>query len=171
MTSPKEFNRKALLQQVLDQFKLNRDGYHGPSHWARVRVHALEIGQMRGADLLVVELFAFLHDSQRHSEGTDSQHGLRAAEYAASLNHTHFSLAGPQLDKLCHAIRHHSGGSIHTDETIQSCWDGDRLDLGRVGTKPHKDYLSPEGAKLIEKAYRRSLQKKESELAIEDLLG
>jgi len=120
MTSINEFNRKALLQQVLDQFKLNREGYHGPSHWARVRLHALEIG--------------------------------------------------PQLDKLCHAIRHHSGGSIHTDETIQSCWDGDRLDLGRVGTKPHKDYLSPEGAKLIEKAYRRSLQKKESELAIEDLL-
>jgi uncharacterized protein len=159
MTSPKEFNRKALLQQVLDQFKLDRDGYHGPSHWARVRVHALEIGQIRGADLLVVELFAFLHDSQRHSEGTDSQHGLRAAEYAASLNHTHFSLTGQQLDKLCHAIRHHSGGSIHTDETIQSCWDGDRLDL-----------LSPEGAKLIEKAYMRSLQKKESELAIEDSL-
>lgn len=85
MTNPIDFNRKALLQQVLDQFKLDRDGYHGPSHWARVRVHALEIGQMRGADLLVVELFAFLHDSQRHSEGTDSQHGLRAAEYAASL--------------------------------------------------------------------------------------
>ena len=44
MTNPNEFNRNALLQQVLDQFKLNRDGYHGPSHWARVRVHALEIG-------------------------------------------------------------------------------------------------------------------------------
>ena len=85
MTSPNEFNRKALLQQVLDQFKLNRDGYHGPSHWARVRVHALEIGQIRGADLLVVELFAFLHDSQRHSEGTDSQHVLRAAVPVASL--------------------------------------------------------------------------------------
>jgi uncharacterized protein len=85
MTNPNEFNRKALLQQVLDQFKLNRDGYHGPSHWARVRVHALEIGQLRGADLLVVELFAFLHDSQRHSEGTDYQHGQRAADYAASL--------------------------------------------------------------------------------------
>ena len=107
MTSPNEFNRKALLQQVLDQFKLNRDGYHGPSHWARVRVHALEIGQTRGADLLVVELFAFLHDSQRHSEGTDSQHGLRAAEYAASLNHTHFSLAGQRWINYLPWLRNH----------------------------------------------------------------
>jgi hypothetical protein len=41
-----EFDKKGLLNLVLDQFKLNRDGYHGPSHWARVRVHALEIGQI-----------------------------------------------------------------------------------------------------------------------------
>ena len=40
-----------------------------------------------------------------------------------------------------------------------------------MGTKSHKDYLSPEGAKFIEKAYRRSLQKKGSELAIEALLN
>jgi uncharacterized protein len=166
----KEFDRKGLLTLVLDQFKLDRDGYHGPSHWARVRVHALEIARIRSADLLVVELFAFLHDSQRHSEGTDSQHGQRAADFAASLNHSHFSLAANQLDKLCHAIRHHSGGIVHTDVTIQSCWDGDRLDLGRVGTKPHKDYLSPEGAKLIPKAYRRSLERKKSDLAIEALV-
>jgi hypothetical protein len=55
----KEFDKKALLNLVLEQFKLNRDGYHGPSHWARVRVHALEIGQMRGADLLVVNYSLF----------------------------------------------------------------------------------------------------------------
>ena len=165
-----EFDKKSLLNLVLNQFKLNRDGLHGPSHWARVRTHALEIARMRDADLLVVELFAFLHDSQRLNEGTDAKHGERAAEYAASLNHSFFSLTTSQLDKLCHAIRHHSGGGIHLDATIQSCWDGDRLDLGRVGIKPHKDYLSAEGAKLIPKAYRRSLEIKKSDLAIESLL-
>ena len=81
-----EFDKKSLLNLVLSQFKLNRDGLHGPSHWARVRTHALEIARMRDADLLVVELFAFLHDSQRLNEGTDTKHGERAAEYAASLN-------------------------------------------------------------------------------------
>jgi hypothetical protein len=53
---------------------------------------------------------------------------------------------------------------------LQQVLDQFKLGLWRVGNKPHKDYLSPEGAKLIVKAYRRSLQKKESELAIEDLL-
>jgi uncharacterized protein len=45
---------------------------------------------------------------------------------------------------------------VHTCATIQSCWDGDRLDLGRVGIKPHKDYLSEEGARLIARAYKMS---------------
>ena len=53
-------------------------------------------------------------------------------------------------------MQHHSGGDVHTCATIQSCWDGDRLDLGRVGIKPHKDYLSEEGAKLIARAYEMS---------------
>jgi HD superfamily phosphodiesterase len=48
------FDRKALLQTILDQFRLDRDGDHGPAHWARVRKHAMTIGRARGADLLVV---------------------------------------------------------------------------------------------------------------------
>jgi uncharacterized protein len=154
--TPILFDRQALLQTILDQFRLDRDGDHGPAHWARVRKHAMTIGRARGADLLVVELFSFLHDSQRENEYTDTDHGERAAAYAESLNRSHYSLTGSQLDKLCHAIRHHSGGRVHPDETIQSCWDGDRLDLGRVGIKPHKDYLSGEAAKLIARAYKMS---------------
>ena len=57
--TPKTFDRKALLQTILDQFRLDRDGDHGPAHWARVRKHAMTIGRARGADLLVVELFSF----------------------------------------------------------------------------------------------------------------
>jgi uncharacterized protein len=150
------FDRSGLLQCVLDQFKISRDGHHGPAHWARVRFHGLKVGALRGADLLVVELFAFLHDSQRLNEYRDPLHGARAAEFAASINGRFFDLQAPQLDKLCHAIQHHSGGNIHSCETIQSCWDGDRLDLGRVGTKPHPDYLSAEAARLIPKAYTMS---------------
>jgi uncharacterized protein len=99
--TPTTFDRKALLQTILDQFRLDRDGDHGPAHWARVRKHAMTIGRARGADMLVVELFSFLHDSQRENEFTDTDHGERAAAYAASLNHSHYSLTGSQLDKLC----------------------------------------------------------------------
>jgi hypothetical protein len=48
------------------------------------------------------------------------------------------------------------GGGVDTDPTVQTCWDADRLDLGRVGIKPHPDFLSPFAAKLIEPAYRWS---------------
>lgn len=58
--TPSAFDRKGLLHEVLEQFKVNKRGVHGPSHWARVRHHALTVGAVAGADLLVVELFAFL---------------------------------------------------------------------------------------------------------------
>jgi len=70
------------------------------------------------------------------------------ADFAASLNGQYFDFKADQLGKLCCAIQHHSGGGdVHTCATIQSCWDGDRLDMDRVGIKPHKDYLSEEGAR------------------------
>ena len=47
-------------------------------------------------------------------------------------------------------------GEIEHCPTFQSCLDGDRLDLGRVGIKPHKDYLSEEGARLFARVYKIS---------------
>ena len=152
------FDRKGLLKAVLKQFKVDRQGVHGPVHWARVRYHALMIGRATGADLLVVELFAFLHDSKRLNEYKDPEHGSRAASYAKELNGTYFQIAEEQFEKLCYAMTFHSDGGLHVDPTIQTCWDADRLDLGRVGKKPKAQYLSKEGAKHIDSAYRWSLQ-------------
>jgi uncharacterized protein len=36
---------------------------------------------------------------------------------------------------------------MHPDITIQTCWDSDRLDLGRVGITPHPRRLCTEAAK------------------------
>lgn len=47
---------------------------------------------LSGADLLVVELFAFLHDSHRQNDFRDPQHGGPAADYALSLNGSYFLL-------------------------------------------------------------------------------
>jgi uncharacterized protein len=152
------FDRSGLLKAVLAQFRISRHGVHGPSHWARVRSHAITVGKATGADLLVVELFAFLHDSQRENEWVDPHHGRRAAEYASSLNREYFGLSGDQLDMLCLAMRGHSDGGIHPDPTIQTCWDADRLDLGRVGIKPKARFLSIAGAKHIDEAYAWSLK-------------
>ena len=47
------------------------------------------------------------------------------------------------------------------DITVQTCWDADRLDLGRVGIRPHPKYLCTavaKGAGVLQGAYLRSLR-------------
>ena len=63
-----------------------------------------------------------------------------------------FQLNDLQLDNLCFAIRHHSGGDVSTDPTIQTCWDSDRLDLGRVGIIPSSRFISEVATEMIDYA-------------------
>ena len=49
-------DKKPLLDFVLAQLQINKEGIHGTSHWARVRHHGITVGKERDADLLVVEL-------------------------------------------------------------------------------------------------------------------
>jgi hypothetical protein len=55
-------------------------------------------------------------------------------------------------DMLAYACRHHSGGMIDADITVQACWDADRLDLGRVG-------IIPDPARLCTGAARELLKR------------
>lgn len=146
------YDKKGLLDEIQLQFRIDWHGIHGANHWARVLNHGIAIGEVVNADSLVVELFAFLHDSQRHNEHIDVLHGARAADYAASLNKVYFDLSANQLDVLCHGIRFHSDGLIHTNATIQTCWDADRLDLGRVGITPSAKYLSAHALARLHKS-------------------
>ena len=128
---------KQLIAEIRKQFRITWDGHHGAPHWARVRHHGLYLGRQLGADLRVVELFAFLHDSQRQNEYTDHGHGRRASAYAAALRQRGmFELDDAALDLLAIACNGHSDGHMEGDITVQVCWDSDRLDLGRVGIKP-----------------------------------
>ena len=58
---------------------------------------------------------------------------------------------------LCEAIEFHSGGDTHSDPTIQSCWDADGLDLGRVGIRPSARYMSAVAGMMIDDAERLRL--------------
>jgi len=158
-SSPEPYDKQGMLKAIREQFKVGWHGIHGANHWARVLQHGITIGTERSADLLVIELFAFLHDSQRHSDDGDHLHGVRGAEYARSLNNVFFELTTPRMDTLCEAIEHHSRGHVHEQATIQTCWDADRLDLGRVGIKPSARFLSQEASQYIEEAYRWSRQR------------
>lgn len=153
-----EYDRSGLIALIKSEFKIDWQGIHGANHWARVLHHGKNIGQLRKADLLVVELFGFLHDSCRHDDGRDPKHGERAAEFAHGIHGDFYSLQPKQLDQLCFAMRHHSGGEVSSNATIQTCWDSDRLDLGRVGIFPSAQYLSQEATLFIDLAYDWSIR-------------
>jgi uncharacterized protein len=147
------YDRAGLIALIKSEFKLNWGGIHGANHWARVLHHGKTIGELRQADLLVVELFGFLHDSCRLNDGKDPQHGQRAADFAHGIQGDFYQLTPKQLDALCYAMQHHSGGEVSTNATIQTCWDSDRLDLGRVGIIPSPKFISAEGAQFIDYAF------------------
>ena len=152
------YDRTGLIALIKSEFKLDWDGIHGANHWARVLHHGKTIGELRQADLLVVELFGFLHDSCRLNDGRDPQPGQRAADFAHGIHGDFYQLSPKQLDTLCFAMYHHSGGEVSTNATIQTCWDSDRLDLGRVGIKPSAQYISEEAALFIDLAYEWSIR-------------
>lgn len=136
-----------LLQEILAQYALPRFGTHGISHWARVLETGFRLGQETGADPQVLELFAVLHDSRRVNEGIDLDHGRRAAEYAVTLRGSLIHLADADFDLLYHACACHTDGLTTGDRTVQTCWDADRLDLGRVDITPTAEYLCTQSAK------------------------
>jgi len=147
------FDKAGLVTLLREQFQLDWHGVHGAPHWARVSHHGRYLARARGGDVLVVGLFALLHDSQRQNDWHDPRHGQRAAEFAADLNGRFFDLGAQQLDRLTFAMTSHSDGRMSADATVQSCWDADRLDLGRVGIQPHPALLSSEAADRIDYAY------------------
>jgi uncharacterized protein len=139
----------ALVSAVRHAFRLEWQGIHGAGHWARVRWRGLAIASSSGADTRVVEYFAFLHDVGRDSDGDDRDHGLRAAHFARSIRSRLILLPDRAFAQLEEAIVCHTHVARHPDVTIQTCWDADRLDLGRVGVRPDPARMGTEAAKRM----------------------
>jgi len=148
-----------LVQRVVAQFTLSLRGIHGVPHWARVLENGRRLAAETGARRDVVEAFALLHDSRRLSDGGDPEHGPRGAAYAIELGADLLGLDRAGLRLLEVAIRDHSRGRTDGDVTVQTCWDADRLDLGRVGLDPSPRLLCTDAARdraVIDWAVRRS---------------
>jgi uncharacterized protein len=128
-------------------FRCGAHSIHGPSHWQRVDEFGLNIAKASGADLTVVRLFALLHDSCRQDEGADLNHGTRAAEMLNRIVPAVFAIDPGRFDLLKEAIRLHTSGLTTNEPTIGTCWDADRLDIGRVGMTPSAQYMSTEAGK------------------------
>lgn len=149
-----------LIAFLRRHFTLDWGGIHGAPHWARVRENGLRLAEVTGADRRVVEAFAFMHDACRQHDGHDPDHGIRSAELARSINGNLLMLDTAQLELLVISCEGHSNGSLVGDITVLTCWDADRLDLGRVGIVPRADRLCTSAARdnqLMRWAYERSV--------------
>jgi uncharacterized protein len=137
-----------LLRDIKDQFLIDWSGIHGISHWARVYDIGMKLAVLTGANTRVVQLFSIFHDSGRQTDGSDPKHGLRGARLAERVRETHLrTLSGEDFDLLHTACCLHTSAPSHDNVTIRTCFDADRLDLGRVGTIPDPKYLCTDAAK------------------------
>lgn len=137
-------NFDALWQTVAAQFHAPHGiSVHGPAHWRRVERNGLLLATRTGADADVVRLFALFHDSRRLNDNWDEGHGARGAEHAKKLRAAGaYELSDERFQLLHYACVWHTEGKHHADATIGTCWDADRLDLGRVGLIPSPEYMS-----------------------------
>jgi len=155
-----DFMPEALANFVLGQYQLHLSGTHGLQHWIRVWRIGEELSRSTGANVTVVRLFAFLHDICREDEDVDLFHGVRAARLIKDVLQPDFLHLPEQDAKLLEfAVQRHTFGMTKADPTVMTCWDSDRLDLGRVGIKPHPNRLCTDAAKdpdMIRHAYTAS---------------
>jgi uncharacterized protein len=152
-------DRGRLIAAIRAQYRLAWDGIHGAGHWERVRENGLRVAERSGARTDVVELFACFHDACRHNNEWDPEHGPRAAELVRRLHGTSFDLDPAGLALLVEACAGHTRGGTTAEATVGTCWDADRLDLGRVGITPEPARLctaAARDAEILQWAYRRS---------------
>lgn len=121
-----------LVAAVASGYLLDPAGIHGFSHWARVCEFGCRLAVASGTDSQLAELFALVHDCRRLDDGHDAEHGLRAAAELRQWQGGLINLPADDFDRLIYACEHHTEGMVSDDPLIGSCWDADRLDLGRL---------------------------------------
>jgi uncharacterized protein len=147
------YNRDILRHVALGEFALHHclagASIHGLSHWNRVNNYGMALAKLtEGVDIEVVQAFALVHDCCRHNDGSDYDHGVRAASWMdVHRNDALAFLTDEQYNKLRLAVGGHVDGRVTDDPTIGVCWDADRLDIGRVGSPVNPNLLSTQAAK------------------------
>ena len=133
-----------LLRQIKNDSDIWQSRIHGIDHWDRVMENGFMVADSNGGDYKVIEYFAYLHDCCRHNEGHDPMHGPRAAYYARRHRRI-FDVDNYQFRLLISAVSGHTyahpDGQAGKNKTLAACWDGDRLDLPRVGITPNPALL------------------------------
>ena len=123
-----------LVDRVLAEAWRRDSWLHGEAHWLAVATTGLDLAAETGADPQIVFAFGLLHDTRRENDGRDPGHGPRAAVFARELHRDgDLLLDEGRLELLCLALELHANGQVSAHPTVGTCWDADRLHLGRLG--------------------------------------
>ena len=129
---------------------------HGIEHWHQVEYNGMMLAPRTGADIDIVRLFAIFHDSKRFDDGHDPEHGERGAEFAKECREAKlFEIDDARFEKLYHACKFHTHERSNDDPTISTCYDADRLDLGRVGFPLDPEKMATSLGSMIAKQSRK----------------
>lgn len=155
--SPMDFDA---LRDYVYAHRLFDSEHHGIAHWQQVERNGMFLASETGADVVVVRLFALFHDSKRATDAPDVTHGAQGAEFAkVCLEEHRFDISQEQFEKLYHACKFHTSEHCSGDATIDTCYDADRLDLGRVDIKLDPDKMATSaGAKIALKSLNEDVK-------------
>jgi uncharacterized protein len=109
---------------------------HGLGHSYRVEKNGYMLSQFMNVSGTVVRIFSYLHDFCRLNDGTDPEHGLRAANHVESIREFikyHLNANDREVDLIAYACKNHTDMVKSDIEIVNICFDADRLDLGRCG--------------------------------------
>lgn len=186
LSEVKEVWREGLVQQVEARVKkmlLANPACHDWDHTQRVRTLALRLAAAEGADALIVEVAALLHDIGRSTELADQGRTCHAAlggrlsrEILLSLGVVSSSFVTAVVDCVrCHRYRRRDADAKPKTLEAKVVYDADKLDsmgaigigrsfhfAGRIGARVHntaEEALGSESYSREDSAYREYLVK------------
>ncbi|MFW9902248.1 MAG: HD domain-containing protein [Candidatus Thorarchaeota archaeon] len=116
------------------------DDIHGFLHTERVLDLCLHIGKNLGANLLILEIAALLHDIGRNNKRiktSNKNHAELSSEIASKfLDSYNFKISQEDFTNIIHTIRSHSFSNNSNPQTLEAqiLSDADKLDaLGAIG--------------------------------------
>lgn len=120
--------------------KSEKDDIHGFLHVKRVLNLCLQLGKELGANMLVLEIAALLHDIGRSNKKkvySNKNHAEVSAEMASKfLKSNDFRLSQEDYNSIIHSIKAHSFSNNISPKTLEAkiLSDVDKLDaLGAIG--------------------------------------